>query len=283
MPWIVVPPLQRLLDELNACFPNRSTASDGSIGNTAHAAGPSSHNPDETGRPEYADHDGRDEIRARDVDKNLNHPTVTAEDVVQHLLAGARAGRFWWLRYLIYNRRIWSKSGGWKQQAYSGVNPHDHHFHVNTDYTQAADTATGADYRLRDLTQETDMDQKDPLTGKTLLTGRTIGNVLADLSNLRDWLISANTKGIPTPPAPESVLGQLLTAARAIPGIQTQLAAIRAGVARDDVDEAAIIAGLAQALDYRRFADAVANALPADQAQKIVDALAARLAAPPTS
>lgn len=276
MAWIVVPALEALRRELDELCPHRDKTSDGGVGDTSHAAGKSSHNPDETGNPEYSDHDGRDEIRARDFDRDLNHPTVTAEDVVQHLLTGARTGRFWWLRYIIFDRRIWSKSGGWNQQAYSGVNPHDHHFHVNTDYTQAADTVAGVDYGLRELI---DMDQKEALLVKTSNPGRTVGNVLGDLSNLRDWLISPNTTGIPTPPAPESFIGQLHAVIKAFPALQAQVAAIRAGVDRDDADEAQIAALVLAGMDYRRFADAVVEVLPKQDAQRLLDALAARLAA----
>ena len=43
--WIVAPSLDALLAQLNALAPGRSRASDGSIGDAAHAARTSNHNP----------------------------------------------------------------------------------------------------------------------------------------------------------------------------------------------------------------------------------------------
>lgn len=150
--WVIVPALEDLRLQLNAIAPNRDKKSDGGIGDTSHAAGRSSHNPDETGNPEWnGDPDNKPEVRARDFDKDLKHPTISAERVVQHLLKYARNGTFWWLRYIIFNKRIWRKSNGWRQERYTGVNAHTEHFHVNNDFTQAADNVSGVNYRLREL------------------------------------------------------------------------------------------------------------------------------------
>jgi hypothetical protein len=150
--WVIVPALEDLRVQLNAIAPNRDKSSDGGIGDTSHAAGRSSHNPDETGNPEWDnDPDNLPEVRARDFDKDLRHPTITAERVVQHLLKYARNGTFWWLRYIIFNKRIWRKSNGWRQESYTGKNNHSHHFHVNNDFTQAADNVSGVNYRLKEL------------------------------------------------------------------------------------------------------------------------------------
>lgn len=151
MAWEIVPVLEDLRLQLNEVAPDRDKTSDGGIGNTSHAARRSSHNPDKTGSPEYKDGDSKDEIRARDFDKDLNRSDLTMEMVCQHLVQGARTGRFWWLRYIIFNRRIWSKSSGWVTRSYNGTNPHDKHMHVNSDFTQAADNYTGADYGLEEL------------------------------------------------------------------------------------------------------------------------------------
>ena len=152
MAWFVVPNLNELLDQLNVRFPARDKSSDGSIGDTSHQASSSSHNPDRSGNPEYRDGDAADEVRARDFDADLRDPLgVTAEMVVQHIVTMARAGRLPHLRYVIFNKRIWTKSSGFKTQAYTGKNPHDKHFHVNSDFTQAADTARGVDWALNEI------------------------------------------------------------------------------------------------------------------------------------
>lgn len=151
MAWVVVPNLQELLDQLNKRFPNRDKSSDGSIGDTSHQASSSSHNPDKTGSPEHRDGDSKDEVRARDFDKDLKDSSVTMEDVVQHLVKLARAGGLPYLRYLIFNKRIWHKSDGFQTRTYTGKNKHEGHLHANSDFTQAADSATGVNYRLGDL------------------------------------------------------------------------------------------------------------------------------------
>jgi galactitol-specific phosphotransferase system IIB component len=149
--WVLVPPLADLRTQLNAVAPNRDKRSDGTIGNQAHASGTSSHNPDKTGRPEHRDGDAANEVRAVDLDKDLNEPGLTMDMVVRHLVTGAKAGRFWWLRYIIWDRTIWSKSSGWAPRAYRGQNAHTEHAHINSDFTQAADTVRGVNYRLEDI------------------------------------------------------------------------------------------------------------------------------------
>lgn len=152
MAWVVVPNLNELLAQMNARFPNRDKASDGAIGNTSHAARASSHNPDRTGSPDYRDGDARDEVRARDIDKDLNSPDgMTMEKIVQHWLTNARAGKLWWVRYIIFNGRIWHKRDNFVTRKYTGSNKHEKHVHVNSDFTQKADSVTGTNWLLKDL------------------------------------------------------------------------------------------------------------------------------------
>lgn len=151
MAWEVVPVLEDLRLQLNAIAPNRDKSSDGGVGDTSHAAGRSSHNPDRTGNPEYDDGDLDDEIRARDFDVDLRVPGLTARMVVNHLVKGAREGRFWWLRYIIYDGVIWTAGNGWESRTYTGSNPHDKHFHVNSQFNQRSDNYTGANYHLEEL------------------------------------------------------------------------------------------------------------------------------------
>lgn len=153
MAWVVVPCLNELRDQLDEVAPGRDRASDGSIGDTSHSAGKSSHNPDRTGNPEHRDGDQADEVRARDFDADLRTPGLTMLEVVRHLVTGARAGRFWWLRYIIFQGIIYSRSTepAWQARKYTGANSHHHHAHVNSNFTQAADTVRGTDYGLEEL------------------------------------------------------------------------------------------------------------------------------------
>jgi Putative peptidoglycan binding domain len=150
MSWVVVPCLLEGRSQLNNRFPNRAKNAEGTIGDTSHQASASSHNPDLTGSPEYRDGDSQDEVRAWDADKNLNDK-VTMEQVVQLWITKARSGAMWWVRYLIYNGRIWHKRDGFVTHTYTGSDNHSSHVHVNSDFTQAADTATGTNWHLSEL------------------------------------------------------------------------------------------------------------------------------------
>lgn len=116
----LIPSLAALRDEFNRTFPGRSRYSDGWIGDAAHQAGPSDHNPDERGY-----------VHAIDVTKDLNTPGASMQEIVNKIVADCRAGRETRLTYVIFNRRIASASRGWTWRDYSGSNPHDKHAHFS--------------------------------------------------------------------------------------------------------------------------------------------------------
>lgn len=148
--WILVPCLVRLRADFDRLAPSRDRASDGTVGDQAHAGRVSSHNPDETGAVPVRDADKKNEVHAIDVDDDLRTPGLTMEAVVQHLVARHRAGLEDRLRNIIYNRRIWAASSGWKQQRYDGANPHDKHAHFESSYATAAEADTRS-WRLEDI------------------------------------------------------------------------------------------------------------------------------------
>jgi hypothetical protein len=151
--WILIPCLVQLREEFNRIAPKRDKASDGSIGNTAHQQETSDHNADEVGRVPIHDGDKRNEVHAIDVDDDLRSPNVSMERVVQFLLARCRSGAERRLRYIIYNRRIWSASSGWVQKTYTGASPHTEHAHFSGSYDTAREAST-ASWHLEDLTKE---------------------------------------------------------------------------------------------------------------------------------
>lgn len=150
--WIVVPNLLEGRDQLDERFPHREHGAEGTIGNKAHEGSASSHNPDESGKPEYSDHDSVNEVRAADFDKDLNDAGgVTMEQVVQLWLTYLRAGQMWWIRYLIYNGRIWHRRDNFVTHTYTGNDKHESHVHVTSDFTNAADTVRNTNWHLNDL------------------------------------------------------------------------------------------------------------------------------------
>jgi hypothetical protein len=148
--WILVPCLVKLRSEFNAIAPDRDKSSDGSIGDTAHQGSQSDHNPDETGNVPIRDADKVNEVHAIDVDVDLRVPGLSMENVVQFLLTRCRSGAEKRLRYIIYNRRIWSASTGWRQRTYTGANAHDHHAHFSSSYTTSHEAST-ASWHLEDV------------------------------------------------------------------------------------------------------------------------------------
>ena len=123
MSYRIAPAAQSLLDQATALWPNRSRASDGTIGDTSHAARASDHNPDSRGIVHAADltHDP-----AHGCDNNVNAERVKDDPRV---------------KYVIWNRRIWNPSISRTWRPYTGTNPHDHHMHVSVLTERENDTS----------------------------------------------------------------------------------------------------------------------------------------------
>ncbi|MEW2383392.1 hypothetical protein AB0873_15055 [Micromonospora sp. NPDC047707] len=131
--WMLVAWARQLRTELAAIAPARDTASDGSIGDTAHQQSVSGHNPDDTPgvRAERNDGDRVPEVRAIDIDKDFRVPGLTAQMLVAYLVGRCRAGLERRLIYIIWNRTIWSAASGWVARRYTGSNPHTEHIHLS--------------------------------------------------------------------------------------------------------------------------------------------------------
>lgn len=152
MSWKLTDGLSNLRTQVNARFPSRDHASDGVIGDVAHQAETSSHNPDDTpgSSPEWnGDPDSTAEVRAWDMDSDLRESGATAQMVVDHLrgLPGLSSV----IRYMIYNRKIYKASNGWAAEAYTGPSAHTEHIHFTGAYTQASDNNTTFDFKLEEV------------------------------------------------------------------------------------------------------------------------------------
>lgn len=122
MAWRVANSLQTLLGQLNARWPNRNKVSDGSIGDENHQNRNSDHN------PWY----GPGIVTARDF-------THDPGDLDCHWLAGVLvANRDPRIKYVIWDRRIWNPTAGWR--VYSGANPHTSHLHLSVVASPACDS-----------------------------------------------------------------------------------------------------------------------------------------------
>jgi hypothetical protein len=141
--WILVPCLVSLREEFNRLAPARDKASDGSIGDTAHAASSSDHNPDETGATPYEDSDNINEVHAIDVDDDLKLSGWDMTRCVEIIAGRHRSGADDRLQNIIWDRHIISRSWNWDSwHAYTGASPHTEHAHFSARYTTAQESDT---------------------------------------------------------------------------------------------------------------------------------------------
>jgi hypothetical protein len=121
MAYYLAPALQVLRDEINARWPSRDRSSDGWIGDAAHAARTSDHNPNVRGS-----------VNAIDVDRD-------GIDVAELLAAfqGHPSAQYW-----IFNRQIANRSTGWSRRDYTGSNPHTGHVHLSIRQNATAEQDT---------------------------------------------------------------------------------------------------------------------------------------------
>ncbi|MEJ3749141.1 hypothetical protein WEI85_38500 [Actinomycetes bacterium KLBMP 9797] len=144
---VLTPALAELRATFNWLNPRRDKSSDGWIGDAAHSATSSDHNPDESGTVPIRDPDSLNEVHAVDVDETGPWPAddrgaFSLMRAVRQLVTDHRAGRERRLRYIIYERTIWSASWSWTAREYTGANPHDKHAHFSGSYDSALERDT---------------------------------------------------------------------------------------------------------------------------------------------
>lgn len=111
MSWTLAPAIKSLIAAANHAAPTRSKASDGTIGDQAHASRRSDHNPDSDNMVCAVD---------------LTHDPAKGWDCHRRAATAMNDPR---TKYVIWDGRIGYPGTGWK--AYSGSNPHRHHMHVS--------------------------------------------------------------------------------------------------------------------------------------------------------
>lgn len=122
MSWYLAPSLDQLRSEVNARWPKRSKRSDGTIGDEAHSARKSDHNPNRRG--------------------SVNAIDITAKGISTGALIAA-AKRHPSVRYIIYDRQIMNRDiDNFKPRAYRGANPHTKHVHISLYQRRSAEVDT---------------------------------------------------------------------------------------------------------------------------------------------
>lgn len=120
MTWQLAPALEVLRKEVNRLAPDRNKASDGTIGDAAHAARKSDHNPNKAGIVCAID-------LTNDPDSGFD-----AHKFAEFLRLRCRAGLERRVSYIISNKRIASPREGWAWRDYTAQpNPHIKHVHIS--------------------------------------------------------------------------------------------------------------------------------------------------------
>ena len=141
------PSLNVLRDEIDAAYPHRQKKLDGTIGDAAHAARDSDHNPN-----------ARGSVNARDVDEI----GIDAWELVACAILDDRTN------YVIYEGRIWQRKHGFKPRPYTGPNAHRQHVHISILQTrQAEQDVRPWGYRNRTTTNNTEK-ENDMATAKEI-------------------------------------------------------------------------------------------------------------------
>ena len=115
---------QQLRLQVDDSYPDRDRTSDGWIGNLAHQATKSDHNPDKA---------HGNVVRAIDLDRDLSgkkKPDLMPylADEIRRFAKKDKSKR---VAYIIFNGRIASPRMGWRWRKYSGINPHHSHCHIS--------------------------------------------------------------------------------------------------------------------------------------------------------
>ncbi len=212
MSWRVAGSLETLRDQVNAAWPGRDKASDGTIGDAAHQAQVSDHNPDAAGV-----------VRALDI---THDPASGCDiDALSDALVASRDPR---ISYVIANDLITGPDYGWQWTDYDGSDPHTGHLHLSVVGDSRADDRRPWQIGVDDVALSPD-DLKQIAQNLYSLLGR---------GTWRDGYAGA-TLDQPyrsTPQAPIPTLAEILTAVKGIklPAAQItedQLAGIGAAAA----------------------------------------------------
>lgn len=151
MSWRLAQSLTTLRAECNAAAPDRRKYNDGDIGDAAHAARVSRHNP-------Y-----RGVVTALDITHDPAHG-MDVHALVRRMTAGGRSPHPN-AAYIISNRQVARRSNGWRWVAYTGPAPHDGHAHFavgtgpdSAPFTNLSQVDDTTPWRVR---QEDDLNEQE--------------------------------------------------------------------------------------------------------------------------
>lgn len=185
MSYTIAPACKALLTQSTVRYPNRDRSYDGIIGDQAHAARRSWHNPsNEDGTPNP---DGW--VTAVDLTHDPEHG-CDAHSLVRRLVANADPR----IREAISNGRIWTAARadeGWRY--YGGSNPHQHHCHITVAWRYRTSTAAWwPTVAPSNVTTPAPTVQEDDMAAAVLLKAPDKGAVYAT-DGMRRWYVPTPT------------------------------------------------------------------------------------------
>jgi hypothetical protein len=209
--WVALADLSSLRAEFNELAPGRDKGADGMVGDAAHQAESSDHNPDDTAgsRTPHTDSDNIAEVHALDVDSSGPWPAgMTMAKAVAVVVARMKSmGSKAPLNYVIWDHHIYEHPG-WAAATYSGTDPHTNHAHFSSAYGSGTGSSNPENYPgpwgLLEEFMTLSADDKTWISGQikaavddflTVKIGdvaypnRTVGDVLRDTAKLRGVLV----------------------------------------------------------------------------------------------
>ena len=149
MAWRLAKSLETLRSQVNAAYPNRSKVSDGTIGDAAHAASASDHNPNRNGVVAALDLT-HDPANGFDAHALAEHLRVNRHPNLRYVISNARIAGYW-------NNWQWEASSGHTRHAHISVGTHwvgDGQTYDNYDSTQAWDIGKGGEEMIQNTDNE---------------------------------------------------------------------------------------------------------------------------------
>ncbi len=241
--WHLNPFLTSFREAVNEAYPRRGKASDGTLGDLAHAARSSEHNPDTDGS-----------VDAWDMDVNLlgsSTPTGTAAELAEVRAVLARfqkqpGAQLWIFRGKIANRDV----DNWRVREYDGPNPHDHHAHLQSKQTREKQRFTGVILPASNKEPDMAIDSADAtLISRNLLgtkvgdSGPTVGVILQSGYANTIKLVAAITAEAQRDATQNAILAGMQTALSAIASSNGALTDAQVAALTAQVGQAAAAAG----------------------------------------
>lgn len=156
--WRLANSISTLRDQINAQYPGRNKASDGTIGDAAHQrqGAASDHNP-------WVQRYGMGVVTAIDITHDPGHGLdIQALGDTLFLNRDSR------IKYIIRNRQICVQAAGWRWMPYNGADPHTNHIHISV----SADPDQYDDNRQWKIKREEYMNQDDVAHMYRVVLGR---------------------------------------------------------------------------------------------------------------